>query len=277
MTIGGEEPVVRWGRELARWAIPEWILAQAPASPWECVPADFRADDGPAAAPLSARFEREVIPAGGSVLDVGCGGGRASLALVPPGATITGVDESEAMLAQLNATAADRAVPVEVVHGRWPDVAPDVAPADVVVCHHVVYNAPDIVPFLSALTGHARLAVVVELTARHPQVAWTDAWRHFWGLERPSGPTADDLVAVVRDLGWLPEVWRQRRPEADDPFTDGDSGAPSERAIRSTLRRLCLPADRSDEVARYLATHGLAWPREVVTLRWPGSVEAVAT
>ena len=148
VTIRGEEPVVRWGRELARWAIPEWILVQASASPWECVPADFRADDGPTAAPLSARFEREVIPAGGSVLDVGCGGGRASLALVPPGAAITGVDESEAMLAQLTATAADRAVPVEVVHGRWPDVAPDVAPADVVVCHHVVYNAPDIVPFL---------------------------------------------------------------------------------------------------------------------------------
>ena len=26
------------------------------------------------------------------------------------------------------------------VLGRWPDVAADVAAADVVVCHHVVYN-----------------------------------------------------------------------------------------------------------------------------------------
>ena len=58
--------------------------------------------------------------------------------------------------------------------------------ADVVVCHHVVYNVADIVPFLTALATHARLAVVLELTSRHPQVAWSDAWRHFWGIERPT-------------------------------------------------------------------------------------------
>ncbi len=83
------------------------------------------------------------------------------------------------------------------VEGRWPDVADATPVADVVVCHHVAYNVADIEPFLLALTAHARLAVVLVLPPRHPLSAWNDAWRHFWGLERPTEPTADDLAEVL--------------------------------------------------------------------------------
>ena len=44
----------------------------------------------------------------------------------------------------------------------WPDVASQAPPADVVVSSHVLYNVPDIGPFLVALHEHARRRVVVE-------------------------------------------------------------------------------------------------------------------
>src|ERR671927_27146 len=80
--------------------------------------------------------------------------------------------------------------PVELfqVRGNWPDVAEQTDDADVVVCHHVFYNVPDLVPFAQALTRHARRRVVVELTDQHPLVATRDLWLHFHGIDRPSGP-----------------------------------------------------------------------------------------
>jgi hypothetical protein len=167
------------------------------------------------------------------------------------------------MLGRLEEAAASRGVVVDAIEGRWPDVAASAPLVDLVVCHHVVYNAPDIGPFVDALTAHARRAVVVEVTAVHPQSPWNEAWRHFWAVDRPVGPTADDLVAVLRDRGRAPELWRHRRPPDDSPpFTD------DERAVRSMRRRLCLRPDRADEVADFLRDHPLTWPDEVVTLRW---------
>ena len=153
---------------------------------------------------------------------------------------------------------------VATLEGRWPEVATRTPRADLVICHHVVYNVSDLAPFLDTLTAHAEVAVVVEVTALHPQSVWNEAWRRFWDLDRPSGPTADDLVAVVRERGSRPEISRARRPRDEGPFAD------PARAVRSTLRRLCLSADRAGDVAAFLRDRPLAWPDEVVTLRWPG-------
>jgi SAM-dependent methyltransferase len=258
-----DDAAAQWADALAAWAIPEAILAGAPESPWALPPQDFCVPDGPIETPSTA-LEREVLPAGGVVLDVGCGGGRASLALAPPAAGVIGVDQQPAMLTELSAAAAARAVEATTICGSWPDVTSSVPAADLVVCHHVVYNVPDLVPFLRALTEHATTAVVVELTSHHPQTAWREAWRHFWGLERPEGPVADDFVAVVRALGWHPSATRRSRPAEDDPFSD------PARAVRTTRRRLCLPPERDHEIAAFLADHPLPWPRDVVTVHWSG-------
>ena len=255
-----------WADQLQAWAIPDEILAQAPASPWCHDPATFAVDDTLSRDTDQARLARELLPAvGGSVLDVGCGGGRSSLVLAPPADRLVGFDENPAMLAAF-ATACDE-VPVAhaEVTGRLPDDADRAPVADVVVCHHVLFNVPDIEPFVEALTDHARLGVVVVIPERHPLAAWSHAWKHFWGVERPAGPTADDAVAVLRALGHDPDVHVAARPSlsrhADDPAT----------LVRSARQRLCLHPDRDAEIEAHLADHPPQFMREVVVLRWPGT------
>ena len=261
MTI--TEAATRWADQLGRWAIPDEIVAQAPVSPWQHDVAMFVVDDTLDRDAPAAEIAREVLPTtGGSVLDVGCGGGRAAMSLVPPAELVIGVDQSPAMLAEFERAAAVVGARSMIVEGRWPDVADATPVADVVVCHHVAYNVADIEPFLLALTAHARLAVVLVLPPRHPLSAWNDAWRHFWGLERPTGPTADDLAAVLAGLGLDAERWDVPRPPLARATADAASRVPSAR------RRLCLAEDRDDELAAYLDTHEPEWSDTNVVFRW---------
>jgi len=255
----------RWTRLLASWALPERIVAQAPASPWAHDPATFAVDDTLERDTLAAQWAREVLPAaGGSVLDVGCGGGRSSLALVPLATQLIGFDENPRMLEQFAAAASAAGADHLTVQGRWPDDALSAPVADVVVCHHVFYNVPDLAELALALTAHARLAVVAVLPPRHPLSSMNAAWKHFWNVDRPTGPTDADAVAVLHELGLEPEVGRTQRGSlaraTSDPTTQ----------VAAARRRLCLHRDRDPEIAAYLADHPPAWSDEVVVLRWPG-------
>lgn len=269
------EAGARWAGLLASWAIPDDIVARGEVPPWSHDPATFAMDD--TADPTSPIFAvaRELLPPdGGTVLDVGCGGGRSSLPLFPRARHITGVDSSRAMLDQF-ASAADR---LDVAHreieGRWPDVAiaaelagAPIERVDVAVCHHVAFNVPDLEPFVVALSAIARLGVVMVLPRRHPMSAWNAAWKHFWNLDRPSGPTSDDAVEVLRAVGIEPEVIEVPRPamarHADDPTA----------LVASARRRLCLTSDRDDEIAAWLRDNPPDFMREVVILRWPGGLD----
>ena len=257
----------RWAAALDEWAIPAEIVAQAPESPWFHDPAHFAADDTLPVESRSSVVAREVLPrTGGTVLDVGCGGGRASLSLVPPAELLIGVDTSADMLRSFTSAALRAGVMSTTILGPWPEVAEDepFPVVDVAVCHHVLYNVRGIEEFVAALTRQARLAVVIEMTDRHPQSAWSGAWRHFWGIERPISPTADDVVALLRELGHNPEVWSGPKP----PMASG-AGDPR-RAVASARRRLCLPESRDAEIGAWLAEHPPEWTDSVVTLRWPG-------
>ena len=177
------------------------------------------------------------------------------------------------MVASFLAAAGQRGVPAEAVEGSWPEVAGRVGPADVVVCHHVLYNVADLAPFALALTGHARRRVVAELTDRHPLVGLRPLWRRFHDLDRPTGPGAGDAEAALGAAGL--EVDRQDWEQPDRfGFDDFDE------LVAFTRRRLCLPAARDPEVAEALLADGTrqvdgVWvsgqPRRVTTLSWPGT------
>jgi SAM-dependent methyltransferase len=266
----------RWREQLDGWAIPEEILAAAPESPWQFPVGLFRSRARRAgsrpATPSNLEAARH-LPAGGTVLDVGAGGGAASLPLAGTAGRLVGVDESPGMVASFLAAAEQAGVPAEGVEGSWPEVAGRVGPADVVVCHHVLYNVADLAPFAAALTDHARRRVVAELTERHPLVGLAPLWRRFHDLERPAGPGADDAVAALEAVGLAVDRqdWESRDRFGFDDFDE---------LVAFTRRRLCLPAERDPEVADALLEQGThrvdgVWvsgqPRRVTTLSWPGS------
>ena len=105
------------------------------------------------------------------------------------------------MLGRLAGRAREAGLEARLLPGRWPDVAGQAEPADLVTCHNVLYNVPDLVPFIEALTGHSRRQVVVELTAAHPLISLNPLWLLFHGLERPEGPTAGDVLAILDAMG----------------------------------------------------------------------------
>jgi SAM-dependent methyltransferase len=249
----------RWRVELAGWQIPPEILERAPESPWGFPVEMFRVSDGDLAGTPSRRRALEVLDGGGSVLDVGCGGGAASLALVPPATSVAGVDESAPMLAQYAASAERLGIAHREVLGSWPDVADRAGTADVVVCHHVAYNVPSLAEFAVALTAAARRRVVLELTAVHPLVLTAPLWRRFHGLDRPAGPDVRLARQVLEEAGLRVHEEHFARPPRP---------VPREVFVAFTRRRLCLPSERDAEVDAALGPDTALHPREVVTLWW---------
>jgi SAM-dependent methyltransferase len=264
----------RWTRELAAWAIPEHILAAAPESPWGYPPALFarRAEAAMSAPTPSTHRALEALPRGGTVLDVGCGAGAASLPLVPPAGHLTGVDPSAAMLDEFRARAQARGAAVTTLQGEWPEAAAQAPIADVAVCHHVAYNVPDLATFAVRLTEHARRRVVLELTARHPLAALNDLWLRFHGLARPTTPTAEDAAAVLREAGLAPRHEEWTAPALTTFARRAD-------LVAWTRRRLCLTAERDPEIDAALGAEIVELPdgavtlplRSLVTLWWDGA------
>ena len=252
----------QWKADLASWAIPQDILDHAGQSPWIHPVAMFTVDAEIPDSP-SHRIARAALTPGGSVLDVGCGGGRAAMALIPPAGTVIGVDHQHDMLQEFAAVAQSRGVVHHEYLGDWPDIADDVPRADVVACHHVAYNVADIVPFLIALNAHARARVVIEVPMTHPLSSMNPLWKKFWDLDRPTRPRGGDLAAIVRSLGfdahldvWVDETWGAR------------VAMPETERVRYARIRLCLTEDRDAEVAAALLAVQDAQPREVATLWW---------
>lgn len=259
----------RWREDLASWAIPEEIASQAPQSPW-IHPVEMFTVDGPIPRTPSVERAREALPepprsgsGRATVLDVGCGGGRAALALVPPATRLVGVDHQPQMLEAFASAAEGHGVAHDEVLGQWPQVEQQVAICEVVVCHHVAYNVADIVPFLRALNRHARSRVVLEVPVVHPLTHLNPLWKRIWGLERPTRPSASDLRDIAAALGfqpnmqtWIDESWGNR---AQLSWAD---------RVRYARIRLCLPPEREAEVAAALEAQGRDQPRELATIWW---------
>jgi SAM-dependent methyltransferase len=252
------------------WRIPAEILAAAPESPWEFPVGLFerRADASGDRWTRSNAVAFEALPGGGSVLDVGCGAGAASLPLTRRAKRLVGVDSSPRLLAEFRKRAAATAAKVVAIEGSWQDVEGQVEEVDVVVCHHVAYNVPDLAGFALALTRHARRRVVVEMTLRHPMSDLNSLWLRFHDLKRPEHPDADDAELVLREAGliviredWLPD---------EDPIA-----LDRRQMVAWTRRRLCLTPDRDPEVERALLDlSGSTQPpfglprRRLVTFHW---------
>lgn len=187
-----------------------------------------------------------------------------SLPLRPPARRIIAVDSSRAML---------ESSPADItILGRWPAVASEAGRATVVVCGHVLYNVGDLAPFIRALHAAAQERVVIEITRSHPRnrPLERELWRHFWNLERPTGPTWEDALAVIEECGIEPSVERWQSDERGG-FTNLDE------LVAFMRRTVCLGRGREEEVRavvlKHAAEHDGRWrmsakPRLLATLWW---------
>jgi SAM-dependent methyltransferase len=272
------ERLERWRSDLAAWAIPEHITAAVAESPWVLPRQVFaRRADRLTATPSGPSYRRawaSLDPAG-SVLDVGSGAGAACLPLVPRTTSLTAVDTDAEMLEKLSERAVAGGITARTVLGSWPEAAAQASPADVVTCHHVLYNVPQVRPFVAALTRSARRTVVAEMTAQHPLVSLNALWLRFHGLRRPLSPTAADLIQILEGMGLRPghETWR--RPGGRDYASFAEM-------VDVTRRRLCLPPERTAELADALTDEGIdaenpedvgSSGRDVVTIWWDGTAD----
>jgi precorrin-6B methylase 2 len=265
----------RWARELRARAVPEHILAQAPESPYG-FPAELFRRRGRAAMDRdptpTTTHALEALGKGGTVLDIGVGGGATSLPLAGHAERITGVDGQQDMLNSFEAAAREAGVAGGTILGDWPGAADRTPRCDVVVCGHVFYNVADVGPFAIALHEHAGRRVVVELTERHPLAWMRDLWFRFHEIRWPDGPSAADALDALRELGFDPD--REDRTELGDRGGGGFERRSD--AVALMRRRLCLSEGRDAEIAELLGDrlrrNGDLWStgpaEQVVTTLW---------
>jgi hypothetical protein len=135
---------------------------------------------------------------------------------------------------------------------------------------HVVYDVPELLPFLQAADNKASVAVVIEMFPEHPWSVLREPYKEFHRLDRPHGPTGDDLIEVVRMLGRAPVQEKWSRPS--DVFYES-----LDEMVAAIARRLVLPRSRFPELASYLSTRVVGAPgrlqmppleREILTIWW---------
>ena len=140
-----------------------------------------------------------------TLIDVGAGAGRHAVPLAEKLEWVTAVEPSEGMRAHLPALPN-----LTVVASAWEDA--QVAPADLVICCHVLYGVADVVPFVEKLERSARERVFIMLRegpVPHPANVLRD---RIAPLALPPIPRFSDLFMLLLQLGVAADVTFVRYP-----------------------------------------------------------------
>ncbi len=150
--------------------------------------------------PFFLRLRDEVTPLT-SVLDVGAGTGRFTVALAPQAQHIIAVEPSAVMLDYLRRDAREQGLTnISYVQATWQDAPADLH-ADIVICSHVLYPIRDIVPFLAKLQSATRRTCYIYLRATSMDALTAPLWQHFQGDERCLQPGYIHALDVLYEIG----------------------------------------------------------------------------
>jgi SAM-dependent methyltransferase len=134
-----------------------------------------------------------------TLIDAGAGTGRHAAPLADRLEWVTAVEPSEGMRAKIpprdNMT---------VVASTWQDA--EVAPADLVICCHVLYGIGDPVPFIAKLDRSARERVFVMLRESDLPHPATAIRKRLYGESGPRLPRFSDLFMLLMQMGIAPDV-----------------------------------------------------------------------
>ena len=263
MTLPPEVPpidyIARWRDIVERRRVQmEEAQAHAPRSGddyWAKRAKQYRASlhERMAEDPFLLRVQ-SAVTAKSTVLDVGAGTGRHTLALAPHVARITAVDPSPAMLGLLRDDLAAQGITnAETVESGWLEAK--VEPADVVLCSHVLYPIADVVPFVRKLEAAARDRVFTYIRV-DPLPTDFGLWSEFYGVPLQGQPGYFDLLGVLAQLDIAANV---DVVEHMFSWTFGDI----DEAAAQVRNSLCLPAADSaatTKLRRLLEERLVRWP-----------------
>jgi SAM-dependent methyltransferase len=142
---------------------------------------------------------RPFVTARTTVIDVGAGAGRHAVPLAERAEWVTAVEPSEGMRSHIPALPN-----LTMIASSWEDA--EVAPADIVICSHVLYGIEDVVPFVEKMERMARERVFVMLRegpVPHPAHRLRDAMT---GTSLPPMPRFSDFFMVLIGMGITPDV-----------------------------------------------------------------------
>ena len=149
--------------------------------------------------PLVAAL-REALRPGDTLLDAGAGAGRYTIPLAASTRRVTAVEPSSGMRDSLaDAVAARGLSNVMIVPGAWQDA--EVPPHDVVLCSHVLYFVPDVVPFIEKLDRHALRACYIYLRVDARDKPLFPLWHEVHGVERAPEAGFVDLYNLLFSIG----------------------------------------------------------------------------
>lgn len=134
-----------------------------------------------------------------TAIDVGAGAGRHAARLAERLDWVTAVEPSQGMR--------DLIPPrdnMTIIASPW-ELA-DPAPADLVICCHVLYGIPEIEPFVAKLERAARLHVFIQLRFGQMTTPADPLWELLTGQERVRQPQFGDLYNALLQLGIRPDV-----------------------------------------------------------------------
>src|SRR6266508_2736616 len=140
-----------------------------------------------------------------TLIDVGAGTGRHTMPLAERLEWVTAVEPSEGMRAHI----AQRDN-ITIVASTWEDA--EVAPADLVICSHVMYGVADPVPFIDKMQRSARERVFVmmrESDLPHPAA---ELRRRLAGATGPRLPRFSELFMLLIQIGAAADVTFLRYP-----------------------------------------------------------------
>jgi SAM-dependent methyltransferase len=183
--------------------------------------------------PFYLRLRQQVTPET-TILDVGAGTGRFTLALAPLAKQIVAIEPNETMLEYLRQDAEKRNLHNIVLRQEtWQDTSQDLT-GDLVICSHVLYPIRDIVPFLTKLNAAAQQHCYIYMRATPMDALTAPIWKHFHGDERCLPPGYIHALDILYEMGIYANVEVVRLP-VSMRFPSLDV------AVEESLEQLILP------------------------------------